>query len=170
MVDALVLAFDNQKSKWLIIKVHLVSHLPPTIRARGLPQEYSSNRYEQSHKTTVKRPSRGTNWKGVEDRIVKKHIEQAVVRQLSRASGGDKTYETAMKEACTLGRRVLTKTHKKMTVGQITDGVFRSYVLVHGDEAMGYLKKRLAREGIHDQVLNVRINRVLNAVPLATAT
>ncbi|GJP49591.1 hypothetical protein CLOM_g8778, partial [Closterium sp. NIES-68] len=36
--------------------------------------EYSSNTYEHSHKTTVKRPARGTNWKNVGDRIVKKHL------------------------------------------------------------------------------------------------
>ncbi|GJP42417.1 hypothetical protein CLOM_g1982 [Closterium sp. NIES-68] len=31
-------------------------------------------------------------------RIVKKHIQHAVVRQLTREVGGDATYETAMKQ------------------------------------------------------------------------
>ncbi|CAI7796515.1 unnamed protein product [Closterium sp. NIES-53] len=98
MVKALRVAFPQQKSKWKIVKIHLLVHLPSTIRLRGIPAEYSSNCYEHSHKTTVKRPSRGTNWKNVEDRIVRKHLEHAVVRQLAREAGGDNTYETSMKE------------------------------------------------------------------------
>ncbi|CAI5521032.1 unnamed protein product, partial [Closterium sp. Naga37s-1] len=120
---------------------------------RGIPAEYSSNCYEHSHKTTVKRPSRGTNWKNVEDRIVRKHLEHAVVRQLAREAGGDGTYETSMKEACLAGRRVLTKTHKKMVLGDITDSVFRSYVLTVGEPAMSAMVLRLRRAGINTQVL-----------------
>ncbi|GJP41919.1 hypothetical protein CLOM_g12400, partial [Closterium sp. NIES-68] len=155
MVKALVKAFPNQKSKWHIVKIHLLVHLPATIRARGLPQEYSSNTYEHSHKTTVKRPARGTNWKNVGDRIVKKHVQHAVVRQLSREVGGDKTYETAMKEACTVGRRVLTKTHKRMVVGDSTDPMWRSYVAVLGKPAMDQMASHLKLAGVKTQVLQV---------------
>ncbi|GJP69628.1 hypothetical protein CLOP_g618 [Closterium sp. NIES-67] len=155
MVKALVKAFPNQKSKWHIVKIHLLVHLPATIRARGLPQEYSSNTYEHSHKTTVKRPARGTNWKNVGDRIVKKHVQHAVVRQLSREVGGDKTYETAMKEACTVGRRVLTKTHKRMVVGDSTDPMWRSYVAVLGKPAMDEMASHLKLAGVKTQVLQV---------------
>ncbi|GJP31575.1 hypothetical protein CLOM_g13527, partial [Closterium sp. NIES-68] len=155
MVKALVKAFPNQKSKWHIVKIHLLVHLPATIRARGLPQEYSSNTYEHSHKTTVKRPARGTNWKNVGDRIVKKHVQHAVVRQLSCEVGGDKTYETAMKEACTVGRRVLTKTHKRMVVGDSTDPMWRSYVAVLGKPAMDQMASHLKLAGVKTQVLQV---------------
>ncbi|CAI7802361.1 unnamed protein product [Closterium sp. NIES-54] len=155
MVKALRVAFPKQKSKWKIVKIHLLVHLPSTIRLWGIPAEYSSNCYEHSHKTTVKRPSRGTNWKNVEDRIVRKHLEHEVVRQLVREAGGDNTYETSMKEACLAGRRVLTKTHKKMVVGDITDSVFRSYVLTLGEPAMSAMVLRLKQAGINTQVLQV---------------
>ncbi|CAI5963648.1 unnamed protein product [Closterium sp. NIES-64] len=60
--------------------------------------------------------------------------------------------------ACPAGRRVLTKTHKKMVLGDITDSVFRSYVLTVGEPAMSAMVLRLRRAGINTQVLQV-LNR-----------
>ncbi|GJP75400.1 hypothetical protein CLOP_g5851 [Closterium sp. NIES-67] len=75
--------------------------------------------------------------------IVKKHIQHAVVRQLTREVGGDATYETAMKQAAFLGKRVMTKTCRHMVVGDKLDTVFMSYICTAGMEAMREMANKM---------------------------
>ncbi|CAI5495982.1 unnamed protein product [Closterium sp. Naga37s-1] len=68
--------------------------------------------------------------------------------------------------ACLAGRRVLTKTHKKMVIGDITDSVFRSYVLTLGEPAMSAMVLRLKQAGINTQVLQVHSPLLLAFHPI----
>ncbi|CAI5986293.1 unnamed protein product [Closterium sp. NIES-64] len=97
LIETLVRVFPNQKSHWLLIKVHLLPYLPNMIRTRGLPKEYSTNFGEASHKTIVKRHARNTNRRDVGRDIAVRHERLAAITAMAKEESRGKTYETAMR-------------------------------------------------------------------------
>ncbi|CAI5498917.1 unnamed protein product [Closterium sp. Naga37s-1] len=139
VVEAHVIAYPKQRSEWRLVKVHLLSHLSATIRDRGMPLQYSTNLYEHTHKTTVKRPARGGNWRNATERIVQKHVQLAAAKELARESGGDAVYVTAMHQATEGQRRVLTRTSRRLLVGDTTDRCYSEYLSQLGHVALAAL-------------------------------
>ncbi|CAI5469981.1 unnamed protein product [Closterium sp. Yama58-4] len=136
LIDKLVVVFPNQKSGFLIVKVHELSHLPAAILTRGMPIEYSTNMYEAKHKSSVKRHAKNTNWKDVSRDITVRHSREAAIRGLVRAEGGTRVYETAMRLAVEHNIRVLTKRSRRMEVNVEMDPVWSEYSEALGPEVM----------------------------------
>ncbi|CAI5470300.1 unnamed protein product [Closterium sp. Yama58-4] len=157
LVDTLVRVFPNQKSHWLLIKVHEIAHLPDLIRSRGMPQEYSTNMGEHSHKTEVKCHARNSNWRDVGRDIAVRHERLAAIKELTKDDGGGKSYETAMRLAIDRNERVLTKTFRRMNLGAPLDPAWTSYELALGEEVMGKFNRELARSQITVTRLQVHI-------------
>ncbi|CAI5962733.1 unnamed protein product, partial [Closterium sp. NIES-64] len=53
LIAKLVAVFPNQRSGFLIVKVHQLSHLPAAIVMQGMPIEYYTNMYEAKHKISA---------------------------------------------------------------------------------------------------------------------
>ncbi|CAI5495075.1 unnamed protein product [Closterium sp. Naga37s-1] len=113
-----------------------------------MPQEYSTNMGEHSHKTEVKRHARNSNWRDVGRDIAVRHERLAAIKDLTKQEGGGKTYETAMRLAIDRNERVLTKTFRGMTLGAPYDHAWTSYKLALGEEVMLKFSRELARSRI----------------------
>ncbi|CAI7851464.1 unnamed protein product, partial [Closterium sp. NIES-54] len=73
LVELLTAAFPEQKSKWNLIKTHLMTHFIPGIRRAGNVQEYSTNLFEHLHSTLLKQIYRRSNKRKVDTQIMKHH-------------------------------------------------------------------------------------------------
>ncbi|CAI5985499.1 unnamed protein product [Closterium sp. NIES-64] len=113
-----------------------------------MPQEYSTNMGEHSHKTEVKRHARNSNWRDVGRDIAVRHERLAAIKELTSHEGDGKTYETAMRLAIDRNERVLTKNFWGMTLGAPYDSAWTLYKLALGEEVMLKFSRELARSRI----------------------
>lgn len=64
-----------QTSEWNLPKIHAVQHYSENIRRAGETSEYSSDMWESLHKTLMKGPARGSNFKNIEPQLMNHHSE-----------------------------------------------------------------------------------------------
>ncbi|GJP36441.1 hypothetical protein CLOM_g12495 [Closterium sp. NIES-68] len=111
MIKELKAAFPKQKSKWKLIKVHMVVHFEEAIKRGGLPEEYSTNMYEHFHKDCVKRPYRASNRREWTESIIKSNQFHQMLSEVESDIKEEREYNSAFYEADTEGKRVLLRTH-----------------------------------------------------------
>lgn len=64
-----------QTSGWSFPKIHAIHHYSQDIRRGGATEEYSADMWENLHKTLMKGPYRGSNYKKVENQLMNHHAE-----------------------------------------------------------------------------------------------
>ncbi|CAI5951557.1 unnamed protein product [Closterium sp. NIES-64] len=155
LIAKLVAVFPNQKSGFLIVKVHQLSHLPASIVMRGMPNEYSTNMYEAKHKISVKCHAKNTNWRDVTRDIAVKHSRMAAIRGLVRGEGGTRVYKTAMRLAVEHNIRVLTKRSRRMEVNVDMDPVWSEFRDALGPDVMARAVEVMRAVGIDADTVQV---------------
>ncbi|CAI5469585.1 unnamed protein product [Closterium sp. Yama58-4] len=109
MVSKLEVAFPEQSSAWKLIKVHMVVHYVAAIKRGGLPEEYSTNMYEQFHKNIVKRPYRASNRRQWMESIVKSNQFMQMLAEVESDIHEEREYNSAFYEAETTCKRVFLR-------------------------------------------------------------
>lgn len=64
-----------QTSDWAFPKIHAISHYSSDIKRGGETSEYSADMWENLHKTLMKNPAKGSNFKNVENQLMNHHSE-----------------------------------------------------------------------------------------------
>ncbi|GJP31086.1 hypothetical protein CLOM_g1562 [Closterium sp. NIES-68] len=152
--------FAFQKSHWKLVKMHLISHFPWAIMSRGIPEEYSTNTYEHSHTSLVKRPYRLSNRRQINSTIIAVDEVRRWMRALPSALQDDTKYLSAMKLAMETGRRTLTKASSAMVLElaaghkRVVDDPWEKYNQ-ELEGAMSFLPAAAAVAGVEAQCLQV---------------
>ncbi|GJP47887.1 hypothetical protein CLOM_g7061 [Closterium sp. NIES-68] len=79
----------------------------------------------------------------------------ATLKELTREVGGDPSYETAMRQATLLNRRVLTRTSRRMDVGDPHDTILGEYTQQLGPALMSRFIGALRRAHIASNSIQV---------------
>lgn len=69
----------------MIPKIHAIQHYYNDIKRGGVTTEYSSEMWENLHKTLTKGPYKGTNFKNVEGQLMNHHVENWTLETMGEA-------------------------------------------------------------------------------------
>ncbi|CAI5461430.1 unnamed protein product [Closterium sp. Yama58-4] len=145
--------FPKQTSKWQLIKVHALTHLPYALETRAVPEEYSTNLFEHSHVRLVKRPYRSSNRRQINKAIISADEIRRAMGVLPTAIQGDKKYMTAMAEVMLTGKPAMTKTSDTMVLVNGQGGKRKAVDIWEAyckslPEDMPHLSSAMARYGL----------------------
>ncbi|CAI5502482.1 unnamed protein product [Closterium sp. Naga37s-1] len=99
--------FPREGVGWNLIKVHLLTHVPDSVRRGGLPHEFSAAVYENAHIRTCKLPYRTSNHRQPLQAIAAHNVRASAMGQLASALPARRRNQTALTRL-TLARRSLT--------------------------------------------------------------
>ncbi|CAI5486629.1 unnamed protein product, partial [Closterium sp. Naga37s-1] len=148
LVKLLTTAFPEQKSKWNLIKTHLMTHFIPGIRRAGNVQEYSTNLFEHLHSTLLKQIYRRSNKRKVDTQIMKHH--EMKLDSISNVAT-DQGVQTAMQKAIEDGARVMVKESyffpvKPDDVTPIANWFVREWAKLHSEAHHAFAGALLRRQ------------------------
>ncbi|CAI5535322.1 unnamed protein product [Closterium sp. Naga37s-1] len=115
MIQTVESVFPREGDGWNLIKVHLLTHVPESVRRAGLPSQYSAAVYENAHIRTCKLPYRTSNRRQPLQAIAAHNMRAAALAQLTTALPARRRNQTALTRAIVSGSPQLTATRKSLT-------------------------------------------------------
>ncbi|CAI5479953.1 unnamed protein product [Closterium sp. Yama58-4] len=96
MIQTVESVFPREGDGWNLIKVHLLTHVPESVRRAGLPSQYSAAVYENTHIRTCKLPYRTSNRRQPLQTIAAHNVRAAALTQLTTAFPARRRNQTAL--------------------------------------------------------------------------
>ncbi|CAI5521028.1 unnamed protein product [Closterium sp. Naga37s-1] len=131
MIQTVEDVFPREGDGWNLIKVHLLTHVPESIRRGGLPQEFSSAVYENAYIRTCKLPYITSNHRQPLQAIAAYNVRASAMAQLTSALPARRHNQTALTRAHTAVALPAFPTD----YGYIRPHYARAATSLHGDTA-----------------------------------